>query len=415
MNGDLSELARAILQTLLDRYEQPERQTVVRVRLSEQAHAGYFSASDASTRQATNAALQQLADQRILRLHWQKWEQGNWLAAVDLVPEHADTLYAVLRRTPRPRQEAALQTLLDAQVPQAEWHAAFLNGALQQLAAHRSVAPLTLDDPRWNTDLLTALAALAQLGSPTSERSLSVRLFANSKRLAELRGAMIAVLRRWSSHAAPFGDDDRALLHAHMLQRIPEYVPVAGPLVLDVGAEAGTATRLDLHGLAQGLALPTSSLQSCQVHTCTAQAAITVENATSFHELLALRPPDVLALYIGGFASPATLMLLRAVRAVQPELVLYHWGDIDPDGLRILAHLRSNLGAVQPLAMDCATFEQHRQHTQPLTRREQTVLHHLRQHTLLADCQPLIEHLLATRSKLEQEAVAPPVATSEKA
>jgi hypothetical protein len=405
MSERLPDLAYAILHTLLDRAEQPERQTVVRVRLSEQTHAAYFSPTNAAPRQATNAALQQLAAQGVLRLHWQKWEQGNWLRAVDLVAEQADALYALLRRTPRPRQETALLTLLHAQTPQTDWHAAFLAWAAQQLMQHRSAAPLTLDDPQWNTDLLAALAAVAQLQNPTSERMLSVRLFANSKRLAELRGALVSVLRRTSPQAAQFGDDDRALLAAHMLQRIPEYVPVAGPLVLRVGE-----TLLDLRGLAQGLALPPDVLQAGEVHTCTARVVVTVENATSFHELLTLRPPDVLALYIGGFASPSTLALLHAVRAAVPTVGLYHWGDLDPGGLRILAHLRSSLGDVRPLAMEQATFAQHCQHAQPLSQQDRKTLKSLRQHPRLADCTSLIDHLLAEGSKLEQEAVAPPVA-----
>lgn len=408
MSARLPDLARAILQTLLDRHEQPERQTVVRVRLSKQQHPAYFSSHDAAARQASNSTLQELAAQGMLRLHWQKWEQGNWLEAVDLLPEQAEALYALLQRTPRPRQEAALHALLQAQSPQRDWHAAFLAWAEQQLARHRSVAPLVLDDAQWNADVLTALAAIAGLQSLTSERSLSVRLFANSKRLADLRGAVIAVLRRFSLQAAQFGDDDRALLEAHLLQRIPEYVPIAGPLVLRYAAAGGEATLLDLRGLAQGLALPGSVLQACQVQRSMAQAVVTVENATSYHELLAVRPPAVLAFSIGGFASPATLALLHTICAAPPEPVLYHWGDIDPDGLRILAHLRGSLGAVRPLAMDCATLQQHQQHAQPLSKRDRSILLSLRQQPRLADCLPLITCMLDTGSKLEQEAIAPP-------
>lgn len=403
----LPALARDLLHTLLDRYEQPARQTVVRVRLNEQSHPAYFSATDAAPRQAVNASLQQLARQGVLRLHWQKWEQGNWLTAIDLQPDQADVLYRLLQRIPRPRQEAALHALLAAQSPRSDWHAAFLAWAGQQLDQQRSVAPLSLDDPGWNADLLRALAAVAQLQAPTSERTLSVQLFANSKRLADMRGSLVSVLRRFSPQAALLGDDDRALLAAHLLQRIPEYVPVAGPLVVRCATATGDTTLLDLRGLPQGLALPTSLLQTCQVATCTAQAIITVENATSFHALLALRPPDMLVLASGGFASPATLALLHAIRTFQPASLFYHWGDIDPDGLRILAHLRGSLGVVGPLAMDSDTFERHRQHTQPLSRRDRSVLHQLRQHSHLADCHPVMDHLLAANGKLEQEAVAP--------
>lgn len=408
MSTDMPDLARAILHTLLDRHEQPDRHTVVRARLNEQHHADYFSQTDGGPRQATNAVLQQLAAQGLVQLHWRKWEQSNWLTAVDLLPSGADALYALLRRSPRTRQEAALRALLHAHAPHTGWQAALLAWAEQQLAQHRSVAPLLLDKPQWNADLLRALDAIAQLRSLTSERALSVRLFANSKRIAELRSAIVAVLRRHAPDAAQFGDDDRALLQAHLLQRIPEYVPLAGPLVLQWAAAEAAPTLIDMRGLPQGLALPTAVLQTCKVQHCAARVVVTVENATSFHELLALRPPEMLVLSTGGFTSPAALALLHTLRTAQPACALYHWGDLDPGGLRILAHLRSSLGDVRPLAMDAATFAQYRQHAQRLTTRDRAALKHLLRHPLLADCVPLIEHLLAADSKLEQEAVVPP-------
>ncbi|MFP4440522.1 MAG: Wadjet anti-phage system protein JetD domain-containing protein [Chloroflexaceae bacterium] len=409
MTNDLPDLARALLHTLLDRYEQPARQTVVRVRLSAKTHPAYFSSASALPRQATNHALQHLADQGSLRLHWQKWEQGNWLTAVDLLPEQAEVLYRRLGRTPLPRRESDLRALLAAQTPQADWHTAFLDHTMEQLLQHRTVAPLNLDDPRWNADLLALLDAVARLRQPTIERALSVRLFADSKRLADLRGALVTVLRRHAPGADQFGDDERALLQAHMLERIPEYVPLAGPLLLQFATPAGQPGTLDLHDFTQGLALPTGTLQTCTVGACTARVVVTVENATSFHELLAVRPPTMLALYIGGFAGPATLQLLRAVTAACPNVVFYHWGDIDPGGLRILAHLRTHLGQVQPLAMDVATFEQYRRHAQPLTQRDRATLKSLQAHPILNDCSGLIAHLLRSGHKLEQEAVPPPM------
>lgn len=409
MTAPLLPLARTILTTLLDRYEQPERQTVVRVRLSEKAYPDYYARSAAGPRQATNQTLQQLAERGIVRLHWQKWEQGNWLTAVDLLPDRAAELYTLLQRTPRPQQVAELHMLLAVQDPAADWFAAFLAWAGQQLDRQRSPAPLSLADPQWNADLLGALDAIARLQHPTSERALSVRLFADSKRLATLRSAIVTVLRRCDPQAEQFGDDERALLQAHMLQRIPAYTPVAGPVVLHCATAANQTGPLDLAGFSEGLALPSNTLQTCRVQACTARAVITVENATSFHELLALRPPELLAVYTGGFAGPATLAFLRAVQAAAPVLRWYHWGDLDPAGLRILAHLRSYLGHVQPLAMDSATLERHRRHAQTLSARERGVLKQLRQHPLLDDCRPLIDALLATGSKLEQEAIAPPV------
>src|SRR4051812_45556940 len=125
----MNDTTRAILHTLLDRYEQPRRQNVVRVRLSQHEHAAYFSTEDSAPRRATNQALSRLADSGALCLRWRKWEDGNWLDAVDLVAAQADVLYALLGRSPRHEQDRALRELLDAQTPRPGWHADFCTWA----------------------------------------------------------------------------------------------------------------------------------------------------------------------------------------------------------------------------------------------------------------------------------------------
>jgi hypothetical protein len=399
--------AHAILHALLDRHEQPGRQNVVRVRLSQREHPAYFSADDVTPRQATNIALRHLADAGALRLHWQRWEENNWLEAVDLVAEQAHMLYTLLGRSPRDEQDHALLQLLDAQEPCSDWHASFLAWTHAQLAAQRSVAPLDRNDPALNGDLLQALTAIAMLPDPVLERTLSVRLFGDSKRLETLRGAIVRVLRRHDPDAALFGDDDWALLQAHQLARAPEYVPIAGPLVLRVQTPNAqqAITEIDLTFFHPSVALSSAMLTHAEVGACSARALMTVENATSFHEMLTVRPPDVLVIYTGGFASPTLIRLLRAVRAARPDLPLLHWGDLDAGGLRILAHLREHAGTVAPLAMNVAIFDAFRAYAQPLTPTDRTALAALRAHPALTDCQSLIDALLTAGKKLEQEAV----------
>ncbi|HET9221279.1 MAG TPA: Wadjet anti-phage system protein JetD domain-containing protein [Roseiflexaceae bacterium] len=428
------ETVRAILGTLLDRYEQPGRQNVVRVRLSSRDHPGYFSAEDSAPRRETNDVLRRLAQAGMLRLHWRKWEEGNWLEAVDLVGERAASLYKLLGRNSRGQQYLALRQLLDAEEPRAGWHASLLAWARAQLEAHRGVAPLNRDDPHLNADLLRALAALADLRAPTLERALSVRLFGDSKRLEALRGAVVRVLRRHDPEAATFGDDEWALLRAHNLDRTPEYIPIAGPLALRVRQEderrttngerhslAGTfrtsvaerpssfagvpSSAIDLKPFQPSVALSAAMLRDADVVACDARALVTVENATSFSELLAARPAELLAVYTGGFASPSLIRLLCAIRTARPDLPLLHWGDLDAGGLRILAHLREHVGDVAPLAMSPAIFDAYHAFAQPLTPTDQTTLTALREHVALADCVSLIDTMLADGKKLEQEAV----------
>ena len=74
-------------------------------------------------------------------------------------------------------------------------------------------------------------------------------------------------------------------------------------------------------------------------------------------------------------------------------------------GLRILAHLRKNLGEVEPLAMNVAVCDLYLGRSQPLNANEREGLMQLRAENLLVDCVELIDHLLKTDRKVEQEAV----------
>lgn len=407
MNTPLPIPARRILATLLDRYEQPNRLRVVRVRLAADTDAEYFAAHDAEPRIQTNEALKALAGGGVLRLHWQKWEEDNWLAAVDLIPETAARLYALLERPRHTDQSDALQVLLHAQTRQSGWHDAFLSLTLAQLAARRSVTPLTLGDEPWNRDLLRALDALARLQHPTLERTLSVRLFSDSKRLAELRGAMLSVLRRHDPDAPDYDGDEWALLRAHHLDRVPEYVPLAGALQLRTGVNGLPDLVLDLAPFRPSLALSAATLQDASIESCTATMVLTIENATSFSELAAIRPAWLLAIYTGGFASPTVSGLLRALRDHKPSLHFGHWGDLDAGGFRILAHLRGVASDIAPVAMDSATFDAFRAHAQRLSDSEAAALRQLQANRLLADCAPILTHLLDAQLKLEQEAIEP--------
>jgi hypothetical protein len=62
MQSELPGPARSILNALLDQFEQPGRQRVVRVRLDDARHYDYFHADDVAVRRDANELLQRLAE-----------------------------------------------------------------------------------------------------------------------------------------------------------------------------------------------------------------------------------------------------------------------------------------------------------------------------------------------------------------
>ena len=408
----------SILETLLAQAEQPERKQVVRARLNKRDHSWYFSGHRLGLRYEVNEQLQLLAAKGWLRLHWQKYEEGNLLEAVDLVTQQRETLdglYALLERVPLNMLKEKLRQLLSSTAKQEAsegWFSSFLSWAISQLAANRSPAPLSLSNLQESQDLLRSLSAIARLNTPTLERTLSVQLFGNSKRLEQLRGGVLTVLRAHSPGASSYGDDDWALLQAHNMYRPSTYVPFAGPLELVLkhfvqGDRVDTreAVHLQLDPHLPSISLSEDVLRAATIISCPATALITVENLTSFSELLFVRPPSVI-IVCTSFASPALVAFLSRISAFRPDLPFVHWGDLDAGGLRILAHLRQHLGTVLPLGMDVETFEAYRTYAQPLTANDRASFNALLADPILADCTALINHLLTVGLKLEQEAVS---------
>ncbi len=398
-----------ILETLLAQAEQPGRKRVTRIHLNAQSYGWYYAGS---RRYSVNEQVQLLEAKGWLRLHWQKFEKGNLLEAIDLVTrqEVIGEMNALLGRIPFHEMRTGMRQLLDQQETYGGWFDSFVSWARTQLDANKSIAPLSLQDLRESQDLLTALSAIATLQTPVFERSLSVRLFKNSKRLEELRGGIVYVLRTHEPDAAAYGDDEWALLQGHHINRPPERVPLTGPIDLLIRntsrdrAEFEAYLRLE-PGLSS-ISLPEDILRSAVVRACPAKAIITVENLTSFSELLIIRPLDSMAVHTGGFASPSLTAFLYNIRNYRPELPFFHWGDLDAGGLRILAHLRRRLGRVIPLGMDIETFEQSSRYAQPLTSNDRESLGVLLSEPELADCASLLHHLMKENLKLEQEAIS---------
>jgi hypothetical protein len=346
-----------------------------------------------------------------LRLNWEKYEKGNILETIDLVRDQkiVDELNSLLGRIPIEAMRTKLRQLLDAQERDEGWLGAFLSWAKLQLDTHKSPVPLDYLDIQESQDLLHALSAIARLEVPIFERTLSVRLFKDSKRLEELRGRVLTVLRAHDPNATVYEDDEWALLQAHCIKRPPERVPLAGPFHLFIPnisqIKPVSETYLHLDTDISSISLPEDILRSAIVTECTATALVTVENLTSFSELLLVRPRDIIIIHTGGFASPSLLTFLLSIRAHRPDLPFFHWGDLDAGGLRILAHLRRQIGHVISIGMDEETFEKERLYAQPLTPNDKENLMTLLTESTLKDCISLIHHLVTENLKLEQEAI----------
>lgn len=401
----------AIVQALLDLVERrdPRRpiQRAIRVRLEDLVLPGYFSQVDPIPRHTAHDQLAALAQLGYLQLAWQAGQEGHLLASVTLMPEQAPALFPWLGRDPLQAQRSALADLLLGdrfRLPADDWRLHAVDHTLRQLRAGRSPAPFLLADPGFNRDLLAALLALDTIAEETPFRVFSVRTFNDSKAFDTLKGAVATLARR-------HGPGWRSLAPAEALRELglvanPAHVFLYGPwrLVPESGEVVDLAPFHPAVGIPAALA---AAVAHVTVDTGQVQRVVCVENLAAFYELIRCQGQGLAALCLWGNPAPPVRHLLGCLAEALPAAVpLGVWADIDYGGLNILATLRRQVSPrFQPILMDSATLDVHARWAKPLTPSDQHLLARLGHRPLLADVQPLVEHMLRRGLKLEQEAI----------
>ena len=408
----------AILHALLDTFERrsplPAGRSETRLGVRESRRAircnldllplpAYHSQSDPAPRQIANEQLQTLEDAGVVKLDWLPGETGHLLASVTLIPEHAEVVFALLKRTPQSARRARLtDLLLGERFRFNDWRLRAVQHTLDQLKADKSPAPfsLTPSGDEFNRDLLTALDALDGVREETPYRVFSVRVFNDSKRFEALMGAVVSLARRSQAEWRGMSNDE--VLRELNLVANPGHLYLHGPWRLVATREAGQVMSLgEFH---PSVGIPAAQVARLHRVAIDAPRVICVENPTTFYELIR-RVPNAAAVCLWGNPSPACRHLLRCL---PDDVTLHVWADLDYGGLNILAQLREQVNArAAPYRMDIETLEAHAVWARPLTPADVKNLSRLMRRPFLTDMRSLIAHMLQRGLKLEQEAVAP--------
>ncbi len=414
----------AILHALLDSYERrphpspvghpervegrPERGAggvrPIRFHLDSLTLPDYHSQTDPSPRQIANEQLQTLERLGLVKLAWLPGESGHLLTSVTLVAERADSIFALLKRTPQSAQRARLSELLLAERFRFnDWRLRAIQHTLGQLRAEKSPAPFSLGDDEFNRDLLTALSALDGVREETPYRVFSVRVFNDSKRFEALMGGLTTLARRNEAEWQELSNDE--VLRELNLVANPGHLYLHGPWQL-VDDDGQVISLAEFH---PSVGIPAAQAARLKHVMADTPRVICVENPTSFYELIrttqsAIRNSQFATLCLSGNPSPACRHLLRCLPEDTP---LHVWADLDYGGLNILAQLREQVDPqATPYLMDIETFEAHATWARPLTPADVNNLERLSRRPSLKDMRPLIAHLLQRSLKLEQEAIS---------
>lgn len=196
--------------------------------------------------------------------------------------------------------------------------------------AGNSVQPFDRASLNQTREILSALPRILAWEGESLRRFASSLLFDDSKRLEILQPRIDSCLARitegTASTLADFGilpNDRGFLLHGPLTLYFPDGSLSIGLLRQPVRLSAADMRRATIRP---------------QALRC-----LTVENSAMLYELAKLQSDTLLVSSgsEGGFANSAVIDFLRAL---PPELELWHFGDSDPKGFEILADLRIRSG-----------------------------------------------------------------------
>lgn len=194
------------------------------------------------------------------------------------------------------------------------------------------------DVEAWRYAVAVVSHCRAQVATDVAVRRLSAQLTGDSKRVEQLSAPIDVLIQ--GEVAAPVRDPEDVFNELGLVKFPPTFL-ISGALQVRVGDQH---VPID----APYLGFPPSAITafaSCETVTL----LLTVENLTTFHELVGQRQPMPAAvlLYTGGMPSPSWKRVYRLLLTSLPvEARVFHWGDIDAGGFRIADHLAACAGEV---------------------------------------------------------------------
>lgn len=394
-----------ILNLLLDRYERSKHYQEpggsarsIFLRFDRETLPDYWDERRWQRRTDLNQATRLLEAEGLVQVRSSRYSPHE-IERVDLVLDRVDAAYQRVGRAPRRQLEEALAAVARSWAARwaGDWRHSFAQSMESGVAEYGKLpAGFKPGEQALLEDLCRTLDALGPAGlhPEVPRRLFSQRVLGDSKRFEAIQGRVVRVLREfWPT---PLPEADRESLAEVGILENPGQVLLAGPVVLD---------DLSVAAVEDAVGLPSSFVERCSVTRLEADSVITVENLTSFYQVVQARLPRAVVVYLGGYHNRIRRQLLLKLAGAS-TLEFWHWGDMDLGGFRIFVHLQERTGLpLKPLMMDRATYLDHCARGMDCTPAYLRELAGLLGQTAFAPFQETIQEMLGRKKRVEQESV----------
>lgn len=319
---------------------------------------------DPDEKQVFFDALRRLKGQGMIDYSWVKYEKGNLVDKIWLIPEEEaiESCYRKLGRIPQKNKLYRLEEQIRRYRARAEKEGVlghFLDEMLKELSDAKRVPRFFTDDERLNEDILKCLAYMEGNHDEVMERVLSSGLYGDSKYFERnVRGKVISILKYWKKGEEDI-PEDQELLGERGIVRWPEIMEFAG----NVKVLMNNGDVIDYCTQRYGAYINSDTIKQVKEAVLEGIRQIMfIENKANYiwylsHE----KRDDELVVFHGGCYSPVKGMWFRKLyegsRREKETVRYFHWSDIDIGGFRIFCRLKESIiPELQPFWMDEAAL-----------------------------------------------------------
>ncbi|MDE6729210.1 MAG: DUF2220 domain-containing protein [Oscillospiraceae bacterium] len=316
-------------------------------------------------------------------------KKNGVISNIALNTDKLNEIYLFASRKPKSETNQQLLALLESYADKNELLASFCRTQTERIKKNQKVELFSGDFTEY-ANLLKAVSELYQLKEETYMRDFSVRIFGDSKAFEQIKSKVINLL----FHYGDFSQEETILEELNLMKN-PGHVYIKGACKISVNGQI-----IDFSQFNADIAISSILLASINSIEVIGNKVITIENLTTFNRFC---EENAMIIYLGGYHNTHRRNFIRKLYTQNPDVVYYHYGDIDAGGFYILLHLRNKTDIhFQPYHMDVTTLQQYSKLTKPLTDNDKKRLHHLAD----SEFSEVIQYMLKNNCKLEQEALA---------
>lgn len=347
-------LAYEILNILLNKYEKSSQSKGNicnrRILLNLDKEFIQYRNSDYDEKQECNRTLIKFKEQNIIDFEWEKQRVGMIVEEVWLDKDHIRDAYTAANRE---YVGDVIQERIDIikkymSSIKTDWILDFLNYYLDYICNKRKTKDLFSKDMSYIEDVLIAFDNIDKLKETIPVRVFSLKCYKYSKTFEnKYQNCVLSIIKKYEYTVKDLlaNDPELEISNNEILSQVNI---LAKPEIFEF---SGNCDILTLNGIVNssiftsGMVLNNyfvDCIENIKLHNVT--DIIFIENRTNYYEYILNKKENEFVVFNGGFYSPQKAKFFRKIiEAVDDNINVYFWGDIDLGGFNMYVRLKENI------------------------------------------------------------------------